>query len=426
MGKRYLNIDGKKVVTTEITYDDLVKLYKQYIDKFNEVPVFSKCTLKNNMPKGKIINRILAENDITYNDFLLQFGKTLHVRTESKDYDCYINKYKDIVNKLGRCLKANELINNNYGLPSSNWFVKNCPDSNVKTYNDFLDWCGFDKNKTTYDKKYISDKLIEFEKELGRPIKRDDINKNNIGFSMIVIKRLFGGLNNAKQEIGLAKTPKYQPHSFEYYKNILDEILDNIKSTTDRSVISWNDIENPKNNFYGTEHKTLKKAFERENLDIFSYIKSKGFLMNPSAMSYHYTFDDGERVVSSMEFEFSNYLRSLGLQFKKDYFRDVMYKTFSNKTIRTKMNCDYLIIINGIQLFIEIAGVIYNDKYDSWREKEYTSKRHIEYKEKLLKKEEILLDSNKEYLFLFKTELLNGEYKNIFQNKIKTVLENVV
>lgn len=35
MGKRYLNIDGKKVVTTEITYDDLVKLYKQYIDKFN-------------------------------------------------------------------------------------------------------------------------------------------------------------------------------------------------------------------------------------------------------------------------------------------------------------------------------------------------------------------------------------------------------
>ena len=78
-----------------------------------------------------------------------------------------------------------------------------------------------------------------------------------------------------------------------------------------------------------------------------------------------------------------------------------------------------------ISVFIEIAGVIYNDKYDSWREKEYTSKRHIEYKEKLLKKEQILLDSNKEYLFLFKTELLNSEYKNIFQNKIKTVLENV-
>lgn len=59
MGKHYLNVDGKKVLTTEITYEDLVMLYKQYIEKFNEVPVFSKCNLKNNMPQGRIINKIL-------------------------------------------------------------------------------------------------------------------------------------------------------------------------------------------------------------------------------------------------------------------------------------------------------------------------------------------------------------------------------
>ena len=71
MGKHYLNVDGRKVVTTEITYDDLIKLYEQYIEKFNEVPVFSKCTLQNNMPQGRIINRILNENNVTYNDFFI-------------------------------------------------------------------------------------------------------------------------------------------------------------------------------------------------------------------------------------------------------------------------------------------------------------------------------------------------------------------
>ena len=134
---------------------------------------------------------------------------------------------------------------------------------------------------------------------------------------MIVINRLFGGLNNAKKEIGLMKTPQSHYIDFEHYKNILDEILENILINTGRNIITWYDIENPINNKYKTKHKTFKIAFERENLDVFAYIKSKGFSMNPNSMGHHYTFDDGERTVSSMEFEFSNYLRSLGFQIKK-------------------------------------------------------------------------------------------------------------
>lgn len=139
MGKHYLNVDGKKVLTTEITYEDLVMLYKQYIEKFNEVPVFSKCNLKNNMPQGRIINKIISNKGITYNDFLLQFGKVSHVRTESKDYDYYVNRFKKLCSD--HVLKIQDLINNEYGLPNANWFIKYCPDKNVKTYNDFIKWC---------------------------------------------------------------------------------------------------------------------------------------------------------------------------------------------------------------------------------------------------------------------------------------------
>lgn len=423
MENYYLNVDGKSVSTTELTYEDLIKLYTQYIEKFNEIPIFSKCTLKNNMPQGRIINKILAEKEITYNDFLLQFGKVSHVRTESKNYDYYVNKYKKIVIESGKVLKTTELFNNEFGLPSPTWFVKYCPDKSVKTYNNFVNWCGFKENNPTYDKEYVSNELKKFEKSLGRPIRREDIKKDTVGFSMIVINRLFGGLNNVKKEIGLMETPKSHYIDFEHYKNILDEILENILINTGRNIITWYDIENPINNKYKTEHKTFKIAFERENLDVFAYIKSKGFSMNPNSMGHHYTFDDGERTVSSMEFEFSNYLRSLGFQYKKDYFRDVMYKTFSSE--KSKINCDYKIIVNDISLYVEIAGVIYNDKDNSWRYKEYTSKRHSNYKNKLLKKEKLLLDSGENFLFLFKTELLNGDYKNIFQNKIKDIMKEV-
>ena len=95
MGKTILlKVGNKYIPSVEVTYDDLVILYKQYIDVYNEVPIYSKCDSKHNMPQGRIINRVLKENNITYNDFLLQFGKVSHVRTQSKDYDLYIEKFK--------------------------------------------------------------------------------------------------------------------------------------------------------------------------------------------------------------------------------------------------------------------------------------------------------------------------------------------
>ena len=72
-----LKVGNKEVKSTEVTYDDLVILYQQYIDVYDEVPVYSKCDSKHNMPQGRIITRVLKENNVTYNDFLLQFEKYL-------------------------------------------------------------------------------------------------------------------------------------------------------------------------------------------------------------------------------------------------------------------------------------------------------------------------------------------------------------
>lgn len=416
---KYLDVDGRQVLTTKVTYEDLVILYNQYIDTYGEVPIYSKCDAKHNMPQGRIINRVIADKGITYNDFLLQFGKVSHVRTESKNYDVYVKRFKEISDKLGHAIIQKELFNNHYGLPNPNWFVKYCPDENVKTYDDFVQWCGYESNKLEKDKEFVANTLINLEKELGRPIIRNDISLEKTGFSMIVLNRMFGGLTNAKKELGLMKTPPNQPLPFEYYREKLDEILDNIKAHTNRSIISWCDIESELNNPYSIEHKTLTKSFKREGVDIFAYIKSKGFMMNPSNFSFHYTFDDGERVVSSMEYEFSEYLRSLGYEYNKDYFRDVLYKTFSDE--KSKMNCDYKIMVDGVPLYIEIAGIIYNCQENDWRNHTFSSKQERDYQQKMLKKEQRLIESGQHFIFLFKSEMFNDHYKNILNEKINEV-----
>lgn len=420
MGKAvYLNVGNRKVLATKVTYEDLVILYKQYIEKYGEVPLFSKCDSKHNMPQGRIINRVIADKGVTYNDFLLQFGKVSHVRTESKNYGLYVKRFKEISDKIGHALVQKELFNNEYGLPNPTWFVKYCPDKNVKTYDDFVLWCGYESNKLKIDDETIRERLIELEDKLERHITKSDITLENVGFTNIVLNRVYGGLSNAKKELGLIKTPPLQPLPFEHYKNKLDNIIDNISKHTDRKVISWCDIESKLNNPDKIEHKTFTKAFKREGLDIFAYIKSKGYMMNPSKFSFRYTFDNGERVVSSMEYEFSNYLRSLGYEYKKDYFRDIMYKTFSDE--KSKMNCDYKILIGDIPLYVEIAGIIYNRSDSDWRNISFSSKRENEYRDKMIKKEKLMIESGQHFLFLFKTEMFNEQYKTILQNEINRI-----
>ena len=414
-----LKVGNKYVKSVDISYDDLVILYKQYINAYGKVPTHATCDAKHNMPQARIINRVIEEKGITYNDFLLQFGKVSHVRTESKDFELFKNKFVKVCNDLGRTLKQSELSNNPYGLPNKGWFLKNCPDKNVKTYNDFVLWCGLESNKTEKDRDFVINTLINLEKELGRPITKEDISLEKTGFSMIVLDRMFGGLTNAKNELGLMKSVSAKPLSFEYYKTYLDNTLRKIKNNTDRDFISWYDIENTIYNDNPVDHKTLTKAFHRDGVDIFAYIKTKGFMMNPSNFSYHYTFDDGERIGSSMEYDFSTYLKSLGFEYKKDYYRDVLYKTFSDE--QSKMNCDYKIMIDDTPLYIEIAGIIYNCKDDDWHIHQFSSKKENDYRDKMIKKEKRLIESGQHFLFLFKTEMFNDEYKIILQNEINRI-----
>ena len=406
-----LNVSGNKVKTVDVTYRDLVWLYNDFIKRNGHAPTTAECLSKNNLPQGRIVKRILEETKITYNDFMLQFGKVSHVRTESNDYELFLNKFRDVCSFIGKTLTGNELNNNKFGLPNTGWFIKYCPDKSVKTYDDFVRWCGYSSNKLKKDADEVGIALVNLEHNLGRAIRKTDITSKKVGFSLIVVERIWGSLNKAKEELGLLKTPYNKPKSFAYYKKCLADILHRIKEVENRTCVSWKDIENDKYLGYHINHKTYIKAFRDANIDFNSYLKSIGFTMSIGGIGYSHTFDDGETVKSIFEYDFTRFLRNdLGLEHNKTYFRDVRYNQFADIG-KKRINCDYVIEHDNQIFYIEIAGMIYNNAEDNWRSTNYASKRENDYRDKMIVKEDLLIQNSKSFLFLFPRDMMNDEYK---------------
>lgn len=412
-----LHIGEQEVLSTELTYEQLVLLYQQYTELHGKSPTANECTAKNNLPQMRIVQRVIADAGVTYKDFMRQFGKYSKVRTESKDFDTYLRRYHEVAAELGHAPTGSELINNPYGLPGELWFIKNCPDHSVKTYDQFVEWCGYKSNRLKRNEADIANALIELEKNLGRPLRTSDIKKATVGFSMIVVSRIYGGLNEAKEALGLMPTPPQPPKPFEYYRDALNGIVTTFMHKTGRDRITWRDIESGQYSNKKINHKTYYKAFGDAGVNIFAYIKTLGCDMRDSSFGYTYTFDDGERVRSSMEYDFTLYLRSLGYRYGVDYLRDVMYRKYTD--IDSRIDCDYVINLNGCTVFVEIAGVIFNPCKTDFAEYDYGAERQNTYRDKMKLKRRVLEEMGASYLFLFSNDMENGRYIEIFNNYIQ-------
>ena len=84
-----------------------------------------------------------------------------------KTFKGYVRMFKEVSRELKRPLTIKELDKHIYNLPGSNWFIKNCPDENVKKYTDFLFWLGFKKEKIHTHNKYNYEIAYEIFKEKG-------------------------------------------------------------------------------------------------------------------------------------------------------------------------------------------------------------------------------------------------------------------
>lgn len=148
-------------------------------------------------------------------------------------------------------------------------------------------------------------------------------------------------------------------------------------------------------------------------MDFYKYVKSKGFTFHPNSWGMTEYTDDGEKIKSIYELDFSNYLNDLGYKYNNGYERDVMYKDFCKIEIKSKINCDYVIHKDCNDYYIEIAGLLRfeNELYRT----DLRGRKEI-YRNKMIKKTEIISNSGVNVLVLYSDDMRTGRYKDIVKD----------
>lgn len=402
-----LNINGVMIPSSKLTYENLVWLVNNYCKTHENLRAIDFKS-SNNLPSYKAVKHILNKQNIDILDFLNSFDKhsVNHCSYNPKKYNEYVEKYIEISKKSLFPLSSNEL--KKYDLPLDRWFIKNCPDKTVNTWSDFVKWCGFTsslKEKSLEDNKnIIAQKLIEYEKEIGRPIKLKDINCSTVGFCNRIIYLLWGSFSNCKKEIGLKSCEWHLPKTWDYYVEQSKIALNNIYENTHSYDFSWQDFMKYKK--ITLSKKTIKLACQRENINLYDFFNSLGFnLMPNNGIGKTKKYEDGEICVSTLEQKFTSFLRDNNIKYK----RNVKYNTLDDLLEGRKYNCDYVI---DNKYWIEVCGLSKGNSAN-WKSVNCSNQIELKYKTKLLLKEVILRKNNIPFLFLFQEDFDN----NAFQEK---------
>lgn len=254
---------------SELTVDDLIILWNKFKDKYGYFPTSSECIVRKlnnyNLPDWDNIKKILFNNNMTLEEFYSTVGYTGITPTKTEDYGYYVEKYIRISNQRGKYLTSKDLINNRYRLPSSRWFVQNCPDKKVKDFYNFIEWCDFIPFQKVSKEKVIQ-VIYRMQSELGRPLKYDDFRNpspSEVGISFI--NKFWGSLNKMKEALGLEVVQEDMISK----KKPKDEMLDLLQNYIDelgRLPLCREIDVNPNMPHSGTYHKYfngLNNAFVR-------------------------------------------------------------------------------------------------------------------------------------------------------------------
>lgn len=256
--------------------------------------------------------------------------------------------------------------------------------------------------------------IMKMQSKLDRPLEYKDFKNPKIGeIGIISVKKYWGTLNKMKKDLGLEITQESmidKQLSKEDFDKTVQNIIDYLRDEN-RDFTTTREI-NDNNNWstYGTLDRMCKKYYDKKFID---HLSSYGISFGNQGHGINYDFEDGEHVTSQYEYMFSKFLKENGLEYNKDYFRDVKYSTFICD-YKGNMNCDYEIHIGDNVLYIEIAGILgdYKTWYYDDKEIDY-SKSKEKYRLKLKEKERLLKENDIRYFILFPCDLTKENFNNI-------------
>lgn len=358
--------------------------------------------------------------------------KMISRKFDVEKYNEYVEEFIKKSVASGKPITHSNLRKEPFCLPDARWYVKHCPDDSVTRWAEFVDWCGFIAKGKMPSKEKVTNLIYKLQEELGRPLVYDDFR--GIGCYHVpieIIREYWGTINKMKEELGLDIVQESMIDkrlSKEQFENMLLDIQNYVFSDG-RNFITTKEIDS-NDNWIGSN--TLRKySKEYYSKTLSEVLVDYGISLGKQGRGINFDFEDGEHITSQFEYMFSKYLKSYGLKYSVDYFRDVKYSTFI-PDCKNNMNCDYVILINDKTIYIEIAGII--EAYKEWffNDRPITNRKSREkYRLKLLEKQRMLRDNNLIYFILFPCDLTHDNFKSILtdssislRKKIESFMKN--
>lgn len=339
-----------------------------------------------------------------------------HRKFNSSDFDYYVSEYIRKSEELGKAISHAVLRKEPFNLPDARWYINLCPDKSVTNWREFEDWCGFYVHKLITKEK-ATRFIYKMQENLDRPLMYDDFRGTGCyQVSIDIVNKYWGSMNKMKEALGLEIVQESMVDrnlDKDSFDKMLCEIIEFVHNDN-RDFITTSEIDSNKEwlNAYSLR-RTAIKYYNRPFVDLLS---DKGIKLGKQGEGINFTFDDGERTSSQFEYMFSKFLRNNGFEYNKSYFRDIRYSTFIDD-YKKLMNCDYVISVNGENIYIEIAGIIECFKEWYYEDKQITcSKSKENYRLKLREKEKMLKRQGLKYFILFPCDLTNDNFLKIVTN----------
>ncbi len=405
----------------KLTLEDSIKQINRsifnYYKLYNKFPIAEDFKKVDTLPDYYYVKRILKEKNYTVREYL-DFLNPNIIKFDINSYKTYLDEFKRLVGKGKLKPTKHDMKYNTYNLPIMEWFIDNCPNKNIKTKEDFLEYAGVENVYIT--KEETVRRIYKMAEYLNRPLMYDDfrgdIKENSI--NLTYVRNYWGTLNKMKEDLGLEIM---QESMMDKHKDGLElendiiNLCNKIYNIENRKTITITDIDNSE---FCLNSQSYRKYFKENKTTLRKYIENLGFILQAEGTGLNYIFEDGEKTMSRFELEFSKFLRKNGFVYNNDYFRDVKYNTFI-KTYKGLLNCDYVLNLNNQKIYIEIVGLI-----DRYKDNYYNnipinnSKSKEKYRNKLMEKEKMFQDNKLDYYIVFPEDL------DDFKIKLKEVIKD--
>lgn len=412
--KGEFEINGIPKEAKILTLEDFKVLVIQYMKKYGKFPTQTDFVYENNLPSSSSFYRMLKNEKISYSEFNSLVGNDAF-NPNDFSYEYWLEKFISKSNDLGRAVKYSEMAK--YKLPSTKWYVNNCNNPNVTNFNEFVEFEAKMIPRYNMTKEMAIEKIIDLQKTLNRPLMKKDLTgiaDGGVGESIVL--KYWNSFNDMKRELGLEiiqENMKSKHKSLHDIKKDIARICVYVYENEGREIITqkdWSLIEGI------ASYPSCSKWLNESGMSIREYISLIGFTYIEVGSGLNYDFKDGEHVKSQFEMIVSRVLKEkLNLVFNKDYFKEVRYNTFI-PNYNELMDCDYVIKYKGETIYIEVAGMLRDNKKNFIDNIPIiTSKSKEKYRQKLIQKEKMLKGNNLKYYILFPSDIQEDFILSLFQ-----------